>query len=95
MADGTLTFVCPYNREVDCSCANCEHCGWYPPVIKKRKKEIMDLKLYKVPFTGYCEVWAKSPEEATDKADNNEMFFAQYDFSDPICLSKEDENEVD
>ena len=56
----------------------------------------MNLKLYRVPFTGYCEVWAKSPEEATDKADTVEQqFFAHYDYSNPICLEKEDENELD
>ena len=91
-----FTFVCPYNKEVDCNQANCERCGWYPPVIKERKKEIMVLKKYKVPFTGYCEVWAKSPEEATDKAEDIEQqFFAHYDYSDPICLTKEEENELD
>ena len=89
------TFVCPYNHEVDCDFANCEHCGWYPPVLKKRTKEIMELKLYRVPFTGYSEVWAKTPEAAAEKADNDDMFFVHYDFADPICLTKEDENEVD
>jgi hypothetical protein len=90
------TFVCPHNIEVDCEVANCERCGWYPPVAEERKKEIMNLKLYRVPFTGYCEVWAKSPEEATDKADTVEQqFFAHYDYSNPICLEKEDENELD
>jgi hypothetical protein len=90
------TFVCPYNKEVDCDFANCEKCGWYPPVAKERKKEIMALKKYKVPFTGYCEVWAKSPEEAEDKAEDvQQQFFAHYDYSDPICLTKEDENELD
>jgi hypothetical protein len=90
------TFVCPHNKEVDCDAAKCEHCGWYPPVAKKRKDEIMALKLYKVPFTGYCEVWAKSPEEAVKMADTVEQqFFAHYDYDDPICLSKEEENELD
>ena len=96
MAAETWTFVCPYNREVDCSCTNCEHCGWYPPVEKKRKSEIMELKQYRVPFTGYCEVWAKSPEEAADKAEDvPQQFFAHYDYGDPVCLSKEDANELD
>lgn len=88
-------FVCPHNEEIDCDQANCEHCGWYPPVAEERKKEIMALKLYKVPFTGYCEVWAKSPEEAAEKAETVEQqFFAQYDYGDPVCLSKEEEHEL-
>ena len=49
----------------------------------------MNEVLYKVPFTGYCEVWATSPEEAVEKADNEQAFFAHYDFGEPICLEKE------
>ena len=91
------TFVCPYNKEVDCDHANCQKCGWYPPVAKKRKEEIMNnIKLYQIPFTGYCEVWANSPEEAAAKAETVEQqFFAHYDYRDPICLSKEDKDEMD
>lgn len=51
------------------------------------------MKLYKIPFTGYCEVWADSKEEASEAAEDGEMFFIQYDFEDPIC--KEDKDEVD
>ena len=88
------TFVCPYNHEVDCESMTCESCGWYPPVAKKRKTAIMELKQYRVDFTGFCEVWAKTPEEASEKAEDvKAQFFAHYDYSDPICLSKEDENE--
>lgn len=87
---------CPYNDGVGCADKTCEKCGWYPPVAEERKKDLMDTKLYKVPFTGYCEVWAKSPEEAADKAEDIEQqFFAQYDYQKPICLSKEDPNELD
>lgn len=87
------TFVCPHNDQVDCDAAKCERCGWYPPVAKERKKELMALKLYKVPFTGFCEVWAKSPEEASDKAEDIEQqFFAKYNYGDPECLSKEVED---
>jgi hypothetical protein len=90
------TFVCPYNMEVDCEQANCQHCGWYPPVAKERKKQIMALKLYRIPFTGFCEVWAKTPEEAAEKAEDiKAQFFAHYDYGYPVCLSKEDENELD
>ena len=88
------TFVCPYNKEIDCGRANCEHCGWYPPVMKKRKKEAMKISLYRVPFTGFCEVWARSPEEAADKAEDiQQQFFAHYEYGDPVCLAKEDANE--
>lgn len=88
--------VCPYNIEIDCDMPICERCGWYPPVAQKRKAEIMAVKRYKVPFTGYCEVWAKSPEEAVRMAETVEQqFFAHYDYDDPVCLSKEDENELD
>lgn len=53
-------------------------------------------KRYKVPFTGYCEVYARSPEEAADMADDLEkQFFAHYDYGEPICLEKEEENELD
>lgn len=50
-------------------------------------------KKYTIPFTGYCEVWAESPEEALHKADNDKLFFLQYHFGEPTC--KEDENELD
>ena len=89
-------FVCPHNKEVECDNATCERCGWYPPVAEKRKEETMKLRKYVIPFTGYCEVWAKSPEEASAKAENIEQqFFAHYDYGEPICKEKEDENELD
>ena len=97
MAAELETFVCPYNKEVDCDHANCQKCGWYPPVAKKRKEEIMNnIKLYQIPFTGYCEVWARSLEEAAEKAEIiEEQFFASYNYDEPICLEKEDANGVD
>ena len=89
--------TCQFNKEVVCDRQECYHCGWDPEVAKARKEEFLrkltDQKLYKVPFTGYCEVWAETPEEATEKADNDEMFTVQYDFGEPICLEKEEENE--
>ena len=91
-------YICPYNSECRCTELNCEKCGWYPPVAEERKKELMALAKYKIPFTGYCEVWAKSPEEATAKADNGEMFYAEYDFGDPVYVKnivEEEENEVE
>ena len=94
MADNDIS-VCPHNRDVDCESANCQRCGWYPPVAKQRMEEVMKIKLYRVPFTGFCEVWAKTPEEATDKADDiKTQFFAHYDYGDPVCLANEDEEET-
>ena len=56
----------------------------------------MDEKRYKVPFTGYCEVYARSLEETADMAEDIEkQFFAHYDYGEPIYLEKEEENELD
>ena len=88
---------CPHNNEVICDKQKCESCGWNPVVEQKRKKALMGGKtLFKVPFTGYCEVWATSPEEAAEKAaDTENQFFAHYDYGDPICMEKEEKNELD
>lgn len=51
------------------------------------------MKKYKIPFTGYCEVWADSQEEALEEAENESMYFVEYNFGDPTC--EEDENELD
>lgn len=51
------------------------------------------MKKYTIPFTGYCEIWADSPEEALDKADDGDMFFVQYKFGNPKC--EEDIDEMD
>ena len=95
-----MTRICPHNYEVDCEATKCESCGWNPVVAKARlEKAVQNMthsKLYKVPFTGYCEVWANSLEEAADKVEDvDNHFFAHYDFADPECLSKEDEDELD
>lgn len=88
--------VCEYNDGVICDSAECYHCGWDPEVAKERLKAMTGEKQYKIPFTGYCEVWAKSPEEAAEKAEDTEkQFFAHYDYGEPICLEKEAENEMD
>lgn len=76
--------LCPHNAGIECDTPTCERCGWYPPVAEKRRREVMKQKKYKIHFTGYCEVWAKSPEEAARMADNGEMFYVEYDFGDPI-----------
>ena len=95
--------ICPYNVAVECTnTSKCHRCGWNPEVAQARLRElaggaieIPPDKLYKVPFTGYCEVWANSPEEALDRADDDKMFFVSYNFGTPECLSKEERNEVD
>lgn len=97
-ADGKI--ICPYNRMCRCDEPECHSCGWHPEVAKGRlvavRKELgLATKLYKIPFTGYCEVWANSPKEAAEKADQDEMFFVKYDFGDPVFLEEEDDDELD
>jgi hypothetical protein len=92
--------ACPFNDAVVCDSKECYHCGWDPEVAKARQEELVKAmngeKLYKVPFTGYCEVWANSPEEALEKAETVEQqFTASYDYGEPICLEKEENNELD
>ena len=93
--------ICKHNVEVLFDCRECHRCGWNPEVEKARKKANENLygipvKLYKVPFTGYCEVWATSPEDAAEKADSiDQQFFAHYDFGNPECQVKEEDNEMD
>ena len=92
--------TCQYNIEVICEREECHRCGWNPDVEKARKraneKKYLPEKLYKVPFTGYCEVWATSQEDATEKAESiDQQFFAHYDFGDPECQEKEEEDELD
>lgn len=86
---------CPHNDRLICNSPKCESCGWYPPVAKARVRAFMgEQNLYRVPFTGYCEVWANSPEEAAEKAEIiEEQFTADYEYGEPICLEKEEENE--
>ena len=80
--------ICPHNREVTCDTHNCEKCGWHPPVEKERKRILMGEEvLFKIPFTGYCEVWAVTEEKAAEKAEDiQQHFFAHYDYGDPIRL---------
>ena len=92
--------VCLFNDNVICDHDECCRCGWHPEVAKARHKDLVrkmtGFKLYKVPFTGYCEVWARSLEEAAEKAEIiEEQFFASYNYEEPICLEKEDANGVD
>ena len=90
--------TCQFNEAVVCDRKECYHCGWDPEVAKAREEEFLrkctSQKLYKVPFTGYCEVWANSPEEAAEMAETVEQqFTASYEYGEPICLEKEEENE--
>ena len=89
--------ICPHNREVICDKPKCGRCGWNPQVEKARIRAIKGVTVkYKIPFTGYCEVFATSPEEAAEKAEDiQQQFFAHYDYGDPICLEKEEDDELD
>ena len=55
----------------------------------------MPEKKYTIAFTGYCEVWAKTEEDALDKADDGDMFFVHYNFDTPVCDGEEDGYELD
>ena len=94
MATENILKSCPYNERVDCDSDTCDRCGWNPVVEKMRKETILGgAKQFKVPFTGYHKVWAKTPGEAIDKVNNREMFFSHCDLGTPVCLEKEDANE--
>jgi hypothetical protein len=83
--------ICLYNDGVICDKVKCAKCGWNPKVAKARLRAITGTQLYRVPFTGYCEVYAASPEEAAEKADTIEQqFFAHYDYGNPICPDEEE-----
>ena len=85
--------TCFYNPECECTVPACHKCGWNPEVTEERLEEIRDRlynseslveQKYRIPFTGYCEVYAHSPEEALEKADDGDMFFLHYNFGDAI-----------
>ena len=91
-------YICQFNPEIECETPDCSKCGWNPEVAYRRQKQFreglgMHDKLYTIPFTGYCEVWAKSEEEALDKADAGKMFFAHYDYGNPVCAENEEEDD--
>lgn len=90
--------ICQYNRACSCDVPDCDNCGWNPVVSERRLNKIrrklgVKENKYTIPFTGYCEVWAVSEEDAIEKADDGDMFFVEYKFSDPVCNDEEDENE--
>jgi hypothetical protein len=90
-------YICQYNPECECEELKCSKCGWNPSVSARRQRVQRERsglleKKYKVSFTGYCEVWANSPEEAADKAENiDQQFFAHYDYDEPVCLEEEND----
>ena len=97
-AEGKI--ICPYNMMCHCDEPECHSCGWHPEVAKGRLAQLrrehgLGTKRYKIPFTGYCEVWADSAEDAVERADHDNMFFAKYDFGDPVCLDEEEDDELD
>lgn len=49
------------------------------------------MKKYTLQFTGYCEVWAKSPEEAAEMADKGDMFFVECNFGEPTTDDDDEE----
>ena len=104
MDDTQNVNTCIHNEEVECSTPNCAYCGWNPEVAAKRLQarkmaKLQEIfpgqKLYRIPFTGYCEVWAPSQEEAIDNAGNEDMFFVHYEFEEPTCLMKEETDEME
>ena len=91
-------YTCHYNIGCECSGPDCDDCGWNPTVAARRLKNYKENhnmleKKYKIPFTGYCEVYAKSEKEALEKADRDERFYAKYDYHDPVCEEDEDEED--
>ena len=55
-----------------------------------------ESKLYRIPFTGYCEVWGKTPEEAVEAAEVGDIFTAVYEsFGEPVYIGRRNENELD
>ena len=87
-------YLCQYNPECECDTPECHKCGWNPSVAARRQRvfrETLGLtgKKYRVSFTGYCEVWANSAEEAAEKAKSGQQFFVLCDHDDPVCLEEE------
>lgn len=82
--------VCDWNQGVICDSEKCHKCGWYPKVERARKTALLGGSCYKVPFTGYCNVIANSPEEASEKAAQSNMNNACHIFGEPESVGKEE-----
>ena len=93
-------YICQFNPEIECETPDCSKCGWNPEVSYARQKQFreglgMFDKKYTIPFTGYCEVWANSAEEALENAAANQQHFAHYHYGEPVCAEKEADDELD
>ena len=91
-------YICQFNPEIECDIPECHKCGWNPKVAYARQKQFreglgMFEKKYTIPFTGYCEVWANSVEEAVDKVFNGEKSFTHHDYGEPVCAENEEEED--
>ena len=92
-------YICQFNPEIECETPDCSKCGWNPKVAYRRQKQLREGlglfdKKYTIPFTGYCEVWANSAEEAAQKAEDIEQqFFAHYEYGEPVCAEEEEDDE--
>lgn len=75
--------ICPYNSECGCWTPECHKCGWNPKVERARKTALLGGTSYRVPFTGYCNVIANSPEEAIERAVQSNMNDAHHIFGEP------------
>lgn len=94
--------ICQYNEGCECETQKCAKCGWNPDVAERRQQLLMDKcgiydKKYKIPFTGYCEVYARNAEKALEKAYNEDMDMIEYKFGNPsrVIVNWDDEEEED
>ena len=83
--------ICIYNKRVECDDHKCDRCGWNPTVVEERMDVISGKqKQYRIPVAGYCEVWARSPEEAVGKAkDTLEHSSTHFNYGNPERIEKE------
>ena len=93
-------YICPFNKECECDTPECHKCGWNPKVANRRVKAFresfgLNEKKFKIPFTGYCEVWANNPADAITRANSGDMYSVHYDFGDAKCQEEEGANELD
>ena len=92
--------ICQYNPECHCDVPECDKCGWNPKVAMRRLKKFreslgIEENRYQIPFTGQCEVWAATEEEAVEKAERHHMVLVDYNFGDPSLIEEEGNDELD